>query len=202
MVTAPTPYLNNLLHKLAPYIFPVIGLACIIEPEIMTDYSPVLLGLAMVVGGFYAHLEALRHKAYASLVNSDLGTSLLLMIVGAVVLVKREGALEFMGYTWGLLGIAQGAKMLDEALAYFLQAQKPWIRLLWGLLNVVLGVLLLLDPQGHFSHHIELLGLELMVYSAQRIQLFSYLGRKLVHTLKARRRKAEAGGRKKDQNQK
>lgn len=174
MVSAPTPYLTKVFDILVPYIFPLIGLACIFEPYIMTDYAPVLIGTVMVLGGAYSHLEAIRHKTYKQLENIDMANSLMLLIVGVLILIKRDHAIELMGYAWGLLGLSKGARLFDQAISRKFQHEPMWLRLFWAVVNMALGILLIFDPSENFSHHVFLLGFELIAYSAQHLNLWQW----------------------------
>lgn len=166
---APTPYLEKVFLVAVPYIFPLIGLACIVEPYIMTDYAPTLLGGLMILGGLYSHLEAIRHHSYRDLTNIDMGISLLMLIVGMIIFIREDMAILLMGYVWGLMGMYKGARLLDQSLYYALKKEPTLIRLFWGVTNLALGILLVLDPAENFAHHVMLLGFELIAYSAQQL---------------------------------
>ena len=179
MVSAPTPYLEEFFKIAVQYIFPLIGVACIVEPYIMTDYAPLLLGTLMILGGIYSHLEAIRHKTYSELANVDMATSLMMVVVGSIILFKRDNAIEFMGYVWGLLGIIKGARLFDQSIYYAYIKQKWLLKVFWGIANIFLGVFLLIDPAENFSHHVVILGFELIAYSAQHLNVPSFLMNKL-----------------------
>lgn len=175
MLHSPTPYLNKFFDIAVPYVFPIIGLACILEPYIMTDYAPTLLGGSMLLGGIYSYAEAVRHKTYQELTNIDLANSIMMVIFGIVILFKSEHAIELMGYIWGILGISKGAKLLDQGIYYLIRRQADALKLIWGAVNIGLGLLLVLDPAENFAHHIIILGFELIISSAKSFSLVSDL---------------------------
>lgn len=164
---APTPYLNKLLQKILPFTFPVIGIACLLEPDIMTDYAPAIVGVTMVIAGSYSYIQAIRHRRYREQTNQDMPLSLLMALTGLLILVKQEQTIELMGYIWGLLGMYKGTRLLNQALYHRLHHEKARWKGLWGGFNLVLGAILILDPAESFSHHVFLLGLEFIAYSMQ-----------------------------------
>lgn len=163
-------WLLRIDHIIEAIAFPVAGLLLLLFAPHVTDYAGLLVGGAMLVFGLLMMGHAIYHKEYASLDTHNSAIALTLVICAIVVLMQHDhtACITLLGISWGVFGIYFGVEDLTE-LFYNITHRKKFILLgLETIATLVLSVLLLLHPVSHFTVHVRILGVELIVASLHK----------------------------------
>ena len=154
-----------MIQTIICYLFPIIGVVCILLPGYMTAVLPYLLGGAMVLAGMVRGVNDIRNKELLSQNSYELAHGLILLIMGTAFIVQGARSLGPMGTTWAIIGIRKASKSLGRAIQQ-IDAKEHFIApIMEFLLRITLALILLFDPFEKFSTHIAILGLELIVTS-------------------------------------
>ena len=143
-------------------IFLIIGLICILVPELVAGGLPYILGAAMLLA--CAQLTSAYVKNYKQIENDSekLSLGLMMGIMGAFFLVKGQKALGAIGTTWAMIGIIKASKSLN-LLVRAIHVRAGWLALTAEFaIRIGLALLLLFDPFEHITAHIAILGLEII----------------------------------------
>lgn len=149
------------------YLFPVIGVVCILLPGYVTAVLPYLVGGAMVLAGIIRGVNDIRNKEFLSRSPYELAHGLILLIMGTAFMVQGANSLGPMGTTWAILGIRKASKSLGRVIRQ-IHAKEHFIApIMEFMLRITLALVLLFEPFEKFSAHIAILGLELIVTSTR-----------------------------------
>ncbi|WP_139651255.1 DUF308 domain-containing protein [Raoultibacter phocaeensis] len=166
------------LSIVALLVLPLLGLLCLFWPEESADFLPYALGGVMVlsgIGGIIVEVSRARKEgdgnADAQSGSEDgrkdhktAGTSIVMCVLGAVILVHGASSISFVGVMWGLLGLFKAAGEFDEIIHRIKNGRRFVLKLAFSIFELVLSVLLILHPFSSIDHHMILLGLELITY--------------------------------------
>lgn len=148
-------FLRGARHNRQIYAFALLGIVLIIFPKQITNYASELIGGLMCL---YGAFDLFMHHFYKTH-HIHTGTSLLYLILGAVILFQTEQALVTIGITWGIISLREGAYEVDEIM-HGRELTVPQALML--LLSFVFAVMLLFDPFHHFEFHVRLVGFEMI----------------------------------------
>lgn len=149
------------------YLFPIIGIVCILLPGYVTAVLPYLLGGAMVLAGIVLGVNDIRNKEVLSRNSYELAHGLILLIMGAAFIIQGARSLSPMGTTWAIIGIRKASKSLGRAIRQIHAKEHVIAPMMEFLLRITLALILLFDPLEKFSTHVAILGLELIVTSTR-----------------------------------
>ncbi|WP_428420704.1 DUF308 domain-containing protein [Paraeggerthella hominis] len=144
-------------------LIPLVGVGCLLFPDIAEEVLPYFLGVPMVLSGAGSIVTVARERNVDA-AQSSVGTAIVLCILGMTTIVHGSKSTMFIGIIWGLLGLYKVGGEFDQIIAS-IKAKEPYLLPL-GLcvFQLVLAVLLILNPFANIEHHLLLLGLELIVY--------------------------------------
>lgn len=160
-------------------LFVLLGAFCVFKTETMNRNLPLLLGELMITFGLFDVIKGFRMKEYRHRETKLTSNGIVYMILGAVILFNRDEAYLLISSVWGSLGLLKGTEELNEALCDIAEGNHFLKSLLSAVLELLLGVLLLMETDKNLHHHIVLLGVELMFTGLK------YL-RNLLHEIKDR----------------
>ena len=86
---------------------------------------------------------------------------MLYVILGAAILYYREDSLGPIGSIWALFTLVEVAEEVNEA--YHHRKMPSVISLLIVVASTALAIMLLFDPFEHFSFHVRILGIEMVL---------------------------------------
>lgn len=163
----------HLIGLLATLSLVLIGVACLVIPELIVDALPFLIGIPMAVGGVCGLISELAGRPDPEGENNSLmdvvdrftlGESLVMAVFGFVILLHTHEAVGFIGMFWGFMGLQDAAREIDETLIAR-RSGHPWVLgLAWTLFELSLAVFLVISPFANIEHHVLLLGLELITF--------------------------------------
>lgn len=147
----------------ATLLFPILGAACLLAPELIAEHLPYVLGSVMLfVGAADIVTDLLDRDSTPGTIT--VGTDIVMVVLGAVTLLNTTESLNVIAVMWGLLGLEKAAAEIDEAHAARSRACGWLAPLATGVFELVLGTMLLMAPLANLGHHVLLLGLELVVF--------------------------------------
>lgn len=153
------------IQTLICYLFPIIGVVCILLPGHVTVVLPYLLGGAMALAGIITGMNYIQNKGFLIRSSYKLAHGLILLIMGTAFIIQGAHSLSPMGTTWAIIGIRKASKSLERAIRqihakeYFIAPAVEFF------LRITLALILLFDPSEKFSTHVAILGLELIATS-------------------------------------
>ena len=175
----------------ATLLLVAVGVLCVAIPQTIVHVLPYLLGSVMALAGIAGVALALREspdaagdEAARAAAESDddlvedapkhhlvkegprgIGASFVLSILGLFSIVCGEQSIGFLGTAWGLVSLYKVGGEFDEALGLWRQKKHvAVVSVLFGALELVLALLLILNPFENIDHHVIVLGIELVMY--------------------------------------
>lgn len=144
-------------------LLPIIGLGCVLNPNDIVLVLPYLLGGVMAVSGIASIVAGVRARRVEAGRHS-IGTGLVMSVVGVVIFTQGETSINYIGVIWGVLGLIKAAHGFDDTLRHIAAHERFILILAFAVFNLVVSVLLVLNPFGSIDHHIIVLGVELLAY--------------------------------------
>lgn len=144
-----------------------LGTICILFRYPIYAVLPYLLGSGMVLVGAMQLYRGVQRKEYRTHETKLISTGLVVLALGVNIIVHGSHAEPLIGVTWGLIGLVKGIHELNLAIYYMYLQQRFWIKLLHALAEIVLAILLMLNPYEKIRVHIALLGAELILIATQ-----------------------------------
>ncbi len=151
------------LKKAPVYIIPLAGVILILFASHLTTLLPYVLGPIMILEGILLGIPAICSKEYKVIETKATAGAVVLCIVGVLILYKHDDCLSLLGTVWGLYGLISGTHELNEAFYRMGHKQRFVLPLLEAVITLALAVLLLADPFHSFVHHVQILGIELIL---------------------------------------
>lgn len=169
-----------------------VGALCVAIPETIVEVLPYLLGSVMVFTGVASVVSVARDASLdpagdvpepaedapdpadaapttrVKLVREghrSVGASFVLVVLGVFAIACGEQSIGFLGTAWGLVSLYKVGNEFDEALD-LVRAKRhvAVVPTLLGLFELVLALLLILNPFANIEHHVIVLGIELVLY--------------------------------------
>lgn len=147
----------------AAVIFIAAGLMFLLMTEEIYKFFPYTAsGFLFVVGGFDV-FRGIRTQEYKIAETKLLANGIVYLLLGAVILYHRHEAEYIVGALWGVLGIIKGSEALNTAIHQMYIRVRFGKELLRATIEMILGVLLLIDAKATLKPHVFILGIELML---------------------------------------
>lgn len=147
----------------------VLGVALMAWPEVVLGIFPPLLGAVLALAGAIGLAHSLAMRSHLARPGAKLLQSVLQVVVGIIFMVKRDFSLGFLAVLFGLYVLASSVIRLGEATAAA-RAKQPWAGALAdGLMQLVLGVLLLFAPFSQRMLWARFLGVHFVVAAANTL---------------------------------
>lgn len=151
--------------KIKPFIFPIVGIICILWADHVVRVLPYLLGSAMVIDGSLIGINSLQDKHFLNHDSEELVYGIVMLIMGVAFIIQGVNSLGPIGTTWAIIGIRKASKSLNQAIQQIYMKKKFVTPFIAFLIRITLALLLLFDSLEKLSTHIVILGLELVVTS-------------------------------------
>ena len=144
------------------FVLPAVGVPCLVIPHLVVDTLPYVLGCAMILSGLLWGGASLGERKSGE--DPQVGKALVLVVLGVFAMVQGEEAIGFLGTAWGLLGLGKAGEEFDEAIAAIRARQPFLLALAFNVLELVLALLLIVNPFENIEHHVIVLGIQLVLY--------------------------------------
>ncbi len=142
-----------------------VGLFCIFLPTLFLEFVPVIIGSAMAMAGLFGVISTWHARAFRYTSMSMIGESIVLMLLGLTFLVTQDTSLLMIGVIWGLLGLSKGAKEINTFLYRLANKENFVFPLVMAILEIIFGLVLILEPTEHIAFHVVILGINMVLYS-------------------------------------
>jgi len=147
----------------------LLGITCIVFTEQIHLLFPIILGIFMICLGCCDILRSVATKEYCKEETKLISNGIIVLVLGFVILFLDDNADQIIGAIWGVIGLYKGSEVLNAAI-YSLSEKKPFLRsTLHGLIDMLLGIALLIDPMTAVTHHLFILGIELIILGIQSV---------------------------------
>lgn len=147
-------------------LLPIVGILCIIMPEIIAKWLPTILGSIMVITSITDTVFVIKEKRYL-VTYRDKASALILLIMGICFILGQESTITLMGVTWGLLGLQEVNEDIEKILTRRSKKEKCLLLTIFAGLKIILSLALLFEPIEKFNFHIFLLGLEILAVTVK-----------------------------------
>lgn len=157
----------KILSNIKCFLFPVLGVICVLFAEHITLILPYLLGCTMVLAGILMGIGHFQNNRFLERDSADLAYGIIIFVMGIAFIIQGSNALGPLGTTWAIIGILKASKSLDQAIQQ-IYIKKGFIApVAEFLVRMMLALVLLFKPFDKFSTHVVILGLELIAISVR-----------------------------------
>ena len=147
-----------------------LGAACMLFTEQIHSLFPFILGFLMVTSGICDIYRGVISKEFRQAETKLTSHGITTLILGCVIVYHHSNADSIIGAIWGVIGLTKGTETLNLAICRC-SAQLPFVgELFHGVIELLLGILLLIDPFSAVGHHVFILGIELIAVGVQAVQ--------------------------------
>ena len=141
------------------------GIFCILFPTTFCDFIPLIVGVSMIIVGAFGVFAGFETKNYKVPEISGIGDSVVLTLLGLVIVISHNASLLLIGVIWGLLGLGKGAKEINTFIFRLLNKENFIFPLVIGILEIIFGLILILEPTEHIAFHVIILGINMVLFS-------------------------------------
>lgn len=155
--------LSTKVSIFAMFLLPFAGVGCLIFPTFVEEFLPWLLGAPMVFSGV-GNIVAVVRERKADAGKKTMGSAIVMCILGLIIILHGTDNTLFIGTIWGLLGLVKAAGEFDD-IFHSIRIKEPFaLSLSVCIFELVLAILLILNPLANLEHHLILLGIQLIIY--------------------------------------
>ena len=163
--------LKELPDYVSAIVYIIIGLALVIFCEQITPAIPYVFGGLLVLNGVLRVIKYFTQKLYKVADNSNLIIASIMLALGVVFICSPARGLELFALFWGIHAIISGVECLHRIFYYASRKQKWLIYLGEGIIEFILGIILLVEFGEGITTHLVILGVYLIL-----IGIFSIFG--------------------------
>lgn len=151
-------------------IFIALGVFLIVNPELSTKVSGVLLGILLVVAGLYSIIKYILNMDSAFIFAFELIYGLLSAIAGILIMANPLSLANFITIIVGLWFIISAGIKISIALQFKASKEETWVlNLVIGILTIIIGILLLINPFNAYIVLTTYVGIMLIIYAGMDI---------------------------------
>jgi len=141
----------------------ISGLVCVLFADHLHKLLPFGVAVVVICLGIFDIIHGFRTGEYKQQETKLTSNGIMFLILGIVIFCYKAESYTIIGAIWGTIGLIKGTEELNKTICYIAN-KEPFVKeLLNAAVEITLGILLLLEPDGNLHHHIVLLGLESMV---------------------------------------
>lgn len=169
-----TKELKNIPETITSIVYLLVGLFCIFFSELVMPAIPYIFGTLQCLVGALAIIKYFVKKKYTDNDSALLVWAGINIAVGLVFILHHELGLDIFALFWGIHAIINAVECFHKIL-YSISSKQKWLTfLIEGLIELVLGVMLLIEFSEGLATHIVILGVYLAL-----IGLFGMFGIKI-----------------------
>lgn len=160
----PEPTSKKTARVLA-FLLGIQGGLCIVFTEHIYRVLPFLLGITMVaLGGVEAWIRV-KTEEFRNTETKITANGIVFVLLGFIIVCNFNRADFIIGAIWGVIGLTKGTESLNLAISGIARRMRFVSNLIHCIVELLLGIVLLLDPSSKLSHHVFFLGIELIAVS-------------------------------------
>lgn len=143
-------------------ILAVLGILCLFFVDLVYKLLPYIMGSFMTVTGMISIVGAFFSREYERLETKRFSSGIILLVVGISIVGRGKKAQGLIGAAWGIFGLFQGSESLNVAVYGLVHKEKWLFNILQAMVQILLALLLLMDPVSKLYPHMRILGLGLL----------------------------------------
>lgn len=184
---------------LTAVLYVILGLAALLLPETMMRTLGYLIAIVLIVAGAFSMIGYLLRDAHQNYYHNDFVYGLIAISLGCIMLYKVELIISLIPFMLGLLVLFSGCTKLQAVIDMKRLEYGNWLVMLAvAMVNVVLGILLIVNPFQSVVLLFRLLGAGLMLSGITDFVTVFYFAGKFAQYKKALERGEDVAGTKKD----
>lgn len=148
-------FIYELEHDYIVYLISILGICFIIFPDTLQDYASILLGFALLVYTIVGLIDYFKYHDK----EVKVGTLVVYIVLILALFHQKGTSLHTIGVIWAVISLQSVAEEIDE---FIEKKEFSIIRCIMIIISLGLAILLLFDPEEHFSSHLQILGLEVI----------------------------------------
>lgn len=149
---------------LTSLLYVVLGVVALVMPETMIRTLGYLIGVFLIVAGAVSMICYLLRDAHRNYFRNDFVYGLVGIAIGVIVLYKVDWIVELVPVIMGVLVVASGCRKLQDVIDMKRMEYGNWIvMLMLAAVNVVAGVVVILNPFETVVLLFQLIGVGLIV---------------------------------------
>lgn len=147
-----------------------LGVLCMVFTRQIHTLFPFILGFLMVMTGICDIYRGVVTREFRQTETKLTSQGITTALLGCVIVYHHRNADSIIGAIWGIIGLTKGTETLNLMICRC-SAGRPFVgELFHGGIELLLGILLLLNPLTAVEHHLFLLGIELVAVGLQAVK--------------------------------
>lgn len=144
----------------------VLGFSAIAISGSVLKIICYLVAVMLIVFGIGNLISYLVRTAEENAVSNDFALGLIMVVIGALLVIKVDTVSTLVPTLLGILVLFNGVRMLQSVVdVYKLSREKEWVFLALAAINMVFGIILILQPAFLADVLMTVLGVGLIVSS-------------------------------------
>ena len=149
---------------LTSLLYVALGCVALLMPDTMVKTLGYMVGVFLIVAGAVSMICYLLRDAHQNYFRNDFVYGLVLIAIGIIVLYRVEWIVELVPMILGVLVVASGCRKLQDVIDMKRMEYGSWVlMLILAALNVVFGVVIILNPFETAVLLFQLIGVGLIV---------------------------------------
>ena len=145
----------NLEHDYISYIFVIVGIVLLCFPNIIINYVHIILSILLILFCLFNLFGYFYYDDH----EVNIGKLVIYLILSVVMMLEKANDLHTLGVMWSMVSLTNVSEEINEFLKHH---EFSLFRLIMIITTLTLSMMLLIDPNHHFSSHIQILGIELI----------------------------------------
>lgn len=152
------------------------GLLYILFTNWIYSVFPYILGGTMSVIGLFDIYRGIATAEFKRSETKLTSNGIVMLSLGIVILIHSKNTNVIIGSVWGAIGLFKGSEELNMAICHRF-SNKPFVgKAIHAIVELILAIVLLVDPLTAIRHHLFILGLELIWHSIKLFKESKRLG--------------------------
>lgn len=159
-------------------LYVALGIAVLVMPDTMRRALGYLIGAFLIVAGAVSMIGYLLRDAHQNYFRNDFVYGLVEITIGIIVLYKIDMIVELVTIILGILVVASGCRKLQDVIDMKRMEYGNWIAMLvLAAVNVIFGVVLILNPGAVATVIEQMIGIGLIVSGVTDCVIACYFAR-------------------------
>ena len=158
---------------LLPVLYLVLGVACIVAKDELLRFLGLIVGIGFIVVGAILIIAFIARDARKNILRNDMLIGFGLIALGIVMLIHSEEIITMIPFILGIMIVISGAAKLQQMVNMAKLGLPGWLpTFIAAVLNIVLGVLMIINPASWADVIMIIIGIGL-VFSAVTDLIFT-----------------------------
>ncbi|MBR1860530.1 MAG: DUF308 domain-containing protein [Lachnospiraceae bacterium] len=158
---------------LLPILYLVLGVACIVAKDELLRFLGLIVGIGFIVVGAILIIAFIARDARKNILRNDMLIGFGLIALGIVMLIHSEEIITMIPFILGIMIVISGAAKLQQMVNMAKLGLPGWLpTFIAAVLNIVLGVLMIINPASWADVIMMIIGIGL-VFSAVTDLIFT-----------------------------